>query len=261
MIMKPSRYSPGLRQIAPPPGKRAGQMTSTAMTDADTTLNQTGDGLNRVVARIASGRGRMIKAKGGKIKAAVQSLRALNDQMGSDRDTDRSIFRKQVKLQRDLQRLGVDYEGDEDNIGVITRRPLKDRKSMKKAEGGKVSSGMSALKQLAKKFEEALDSGDTEVSERLKRQMERLQPGSSKGVGKQSASSKEAVATFAKGGKVKAVPKVVESLQKKYSDLMSKVLESEEDTPEETLAELDKIHGRLEKLGHSPKPQKRVVDI
>jgi len=79
------------------------------------------------------------KAKGGKVKAAIQSLRALNDQLGSsDLATDRSIFRKQVKIMKELQSLGVDYEGDEDNVGVITRRPLKDRGSLKKAEGGKI---------------------------------------------------------------------------------------------------------------------------
>lgn len=83
------------------------------------------------------------------------------------------------------------------------------RRPMKKAEGGKVAAGLSALRQLAKKFEEALDMQDTDTANMIARKMEAIEPGSSKEVlSTRAANSDEQKArslklsTFAKGGKV-----------------------------------------------------------
>lgn len=183
--------------------RNAGPIKPETLSSTDSTLAETGDGLRKIVGRMNT-RGRVAASKGGKIKSAVRSLRALNDRIGGDRNVERSIVRKQEKLQRDLKRRGVDYEGDEDNIGTITRRPVKLRKY---AEGGKVGTAMSALKALAKKYQAALDSGDTLLARRLKRQLD--------AAGFKDLEEKvgnEKAATFAKGGKVSAVSKVAARL-------------------------------------------------
>lgn len=82
-------------------------------------------------------------------------------------------------------------------------------KVVKKAEGGKVKAGLASLRALAKKVQEALDAGDTELAKRIKRQMEGLQPGASKDL-EDAAADEEAIgaaktATFAEGGKVKGL--------------------------------------------------------
>lgn len=53
-------------------------------------------------------------------------------------------------------------------------------KITRKAEGGKVGTGMMALRALAKKFQEALDSGDEALAKRIQRQMEAMRPGITK---------------------------------------------------------------------------------
>jgi ribosomal protein S20 len=130
--------------------RNAGPIKS-AVSSADQSLTETGDGLRKVVGRIAS-RGRVAASKGGKIK--------------------------------------------------------------KYAEGGKVGSAMSALRMLAKKYRDALDMGDTDQAKRIARQMETMQSGSSKNITEPSSAERghsDKLATFAKGGKVKAVTDAVKS--------------------------------------------------
>lgn len=117
--------------------------------NTDQTTAETGEGLRKLVGRIASGRGRF--KKGGKVQ--------------------------------------------------------------KYKEGGKVGTAMSALQQLAKKYRQALDLDDTESATRISRQMERLEPGSSKKVSDSGEEArKDKLATFAKGGKVKGVDRVASRL-------------------------------------------------
>lgn len=88
--------------------------------------------------------------------------------------------------------------------GKGSRRPVG------KAEGGKISVGLNALRVLAKKFEEALDMQDSDTAGMIARKMEQIQPGSSKEVMDSRASVADdqkarnlKLSTFAKGGKVK----------------------------------------------------------
>jgi len=74
----------------------------------------------------------------------------------------------------------------------------KGGKIKKYAEGGKVGKAMSALQALAKKYQSALESGDTMLARRLKRQLD------SAGVKDPEVEvGEEKAKTFAKGGKVK----------------------------------------------------------
>lgn len=120
------------------------------LTGTDNTLAETGEGLRKVVGRVAS-RGRVAAAKGGKIK--------------------------------------------------------------KYAEGGKVGSAMAALQALAKRYQSALDSGDAMLARRLKRELELKKKG--EGLGEEPPAERKAredkLATFAKGGKVKAAAAAVKS--------------------------------------------------
>lgn len=80
-------------------------------------------------------------------------------------------------------------------------RNLVSRARRRFAEGGKVGGpAMTALRELAKKFEEALAAGDTVVAQRLKQQMELMQPGSTKGLENQPGPAPQ---TLKKGGRVK----------------------------------------------------------
>lgn len=193
-------------------GRNAGPIKANPVTEADNTLSETGEGLRRTIGRIAGG-GRY--AKGGRVKSIVSQLRSLQEALNTaDRATEKSIIRQQEKLQKELKSLGVDYEGDEDNVGTVTRTYPRPKKFK---EGGKVASGLSALQQLAKAYREALDMDDTEKALRLKRQMERVKPGSSKSVedpGKKA--SDEKVATFAKGGRVSRIKRMQEILARDF---------------------------------------------
>lgn len=89
---------------------------------------------------------------------------------------------------------------------------LKKKKVKKYAEGGKVGA-LSGLKTLAKKFENALEMEDHDQANRIARQMDSIEPGSSKNLKAKraadlSAVSTEKTATFAEGGKVKAISKL-----------------------------------------------------
>ncbi len=105
-------------------------------------------------------------------------------------------------------------------------------KIRKYAEGGKVGTAMSALRALAKKYQEALDSGDTMLARRLKKQMD--------SAGVQDPEEKignEKAATFAKGGKVKALTKVIRA---RMDDLEGYIREGVGSTREEARANLRK---------------------
>jgi hypothetical protein len=102
----------------------------------------------------------------------------------------------------------------------------------RKAEGGKVGSAMSALRLLAKKYQEALDSGDTALARRLKRQLD------SAGVeDPEEKVGNEKAATFAKGGKVKGIAKAIRA---RMDDLEGYVREGFGDTKEEAHENLRK---------------------
>jgi len=95
-------------------------------------------------------------------------------------------------------------------VGKIASRgrvaASKGGKIKKYAEGGKVGTAMSALRMLAKKYQEAIDSGDTMLARRLKKQLD------SAGVQTEDTRvGEEKAKTFAKGGKVKAVSDAVKS--------------------------------------------------
>lgn len=130
--------------------RNAGPIKQELLSGTDNTIAETGDGLRKVVGRIAS-RGRVAAAKGGKIK--------------------------------------------------------------KYAEGGKVGSAMSALQALAKRYQSALDSGDAMLARRLKRELELKKKG--EGLDEEPSAERKAredkLATFAKGGKVKAAAAAVKS--------------------------------------------------
>ncbi len=95
-------------------------------------------------------------------------------------------------------------------VGKIASRgrvaAAKGGKIKKYAEGGKVGTAMSALRMLAKKYQEAIDSGDTMLARRLKKQLD------SAGVQTEDTRvGEEKAKTFAKGGRVKAVTDAVKS--------------------------------------------------
>lgn len=106
----------------------------------------------------------------------------------------------------------------------------------KYAEGGKVGTAMSALRALAKKYQEALDSGDTGLARRLKKQLD------SAGVkDKEEEVGNQKAATFAKGGKVKGLAKVVRA---RMDDLEGYVREGVGSTREEAHENLRKAVAR-----------------
>lgn len=102
----------------------------------------------------------------------------------------------------------------------------------KYAEGGKVETAMTALKALAKKYQSALDSGDTVLARRLKKQLD------SAGVKDQEEEvGNQKAATFAKGGKVRGLAKAVRA---RMDDLEGYVREGFGKTREEAHADLRK---------------------
>lgn len=102
-------------------------------------------------------------------------------------------------------------EGLRKTIGKIAGRVIR------RKEGGKVGSAMSALQSLAKRYQAALDSGDEVLARRLKREME-LKKG--KPPEKESESTKKGredkLATFARGGKVGKIRGVTLGILKKH---------------------------------------------
>jgi hypothetical protein len=100
------------------------------------------------------------------------------------------------------------------------------------AEGGKVGSAMSALKALARKYQEALDSGDTVLARRLKKQLDLA------GIkDEETRVGEEKAQTFSKGGKVK---KLVKAFRARMDDLEGYVREGFGATKEEAHENLRK---------------------
>lgn len=150
-----------------------------AAAESDQTLNETGEGLRKLVGRLGGSRGRVAAAKGGKI--------------------------------------------------------------VKKAEGGKVGSAMSALQALAKKYQAALDMGDTALAARIKRQIKLESTESEK---TEEAVGNAKAATFAKGGKVEAARGTLKALHRRLRGLEGKM----------AYGELDKKTGRVK--GETPEQAK-----
>lgn len=103
------------------------------------------------------------------------------------------------------------------------------------AEGGKVGSAMAALRALAKKYQEALESGDTVLARRLKKQLDSAGvKDAEEEVGNQKA------ATFAKGGKVKGLRALSKAFRARMDDREGYVREGRGDTKEEAYENLRK---------------------
>lgn len=131
------------------------------------------------------------------------------------------------------------------------------------ADGGKVGTAVQAVRTLARRLKEALERDDKETAGRLIRQMEKLEPGSSKSLtADPSAKARsDKLATFAKGGKVrntaKASKAVLKSLQRRLRELEGKLAYGELDengivkgeTPEQKAAreEYDSLADEVEK--------------
>jgi hypothetical protein len=136
--------------------------------------------LRKLVGRVAS-RGRVAAARGGKIAAV------------------RGAMKKEKKPPKySIEPELTPKEKKEFDLVRYLNRPIK------KAEGGKVGSAMTALRQLAKEYKAAVMMDDKETADRIRRRMELVKPGSSREVDKASDQSgrETKLATFAKGGKV-----------------------------------------------------------
>jgi hypothetical protein len=135
-------------------------------------------------------------------------------------------------------------------IGSRTRLASKGGKIRKGyKEGGKVETGMMALKALAKKVEEALASGDNALAKRLKRQMELMKRGSSQtdDNAAELEVAEEKVATFAKGGKVTGVIALVRKMKKLQNELDHAGTPGHKNE-KMTNAEIDALIDRQEKI-------------
>lgn len=122
-------------------------------------------------------------------------------------------------------------------IGRITSRgrvaAAKGGKIKQYAEGGKVGSAMLALRALAKKYQEALEAGDTVLARRLKKQMDSAGvKDPEEEVGNQKA------ATFAKGGKVKGVKTLAKMFRARMDDKEGYIREGKGTTKEEAYKKL-----------------------
>lgn len=129
-------------------------------------------------------------------------------------------------------------EGLRQVVGRMGRRRIaasKGGKIKKYAEGGKVGTAMTALRALAKKYQEALDSGDTMLARRLKKQLDSAGvKDSEEEVGNQKA------ATFAKGGKVKGVKTLAKMFRARMDDREGYIREGKGATKEEAYEKLRK---------------------
>lgn len=131
--------------------------------------------------------------------------------------------------------------------------------SVKKyADGGKVSTGLQGIRTLARQLKEALDRDDKETAGRLIRRMEKLEPGSSKSLtadpGEKARGDK--LATFAKGGKVKAVAGLkakIHGLQKRFLEISDLLTTAEDGDANigDLEHEADEVVRKLEALGAS----------
>lgn len=161
---------------------------------ADASLADTGDGLRKVVGRM--GRRRIAAAKGGPIsRKGPRSNEKIDESINYNPMIDDA---GRASRRGSNQRYRV-RKGD----SKIKELVDFDRKRSGYAEGGKVGTAMTALRALAKKYQEALDSGDTMLARRLKKQLDSAGvKDAEEEVGNQKA------ATFSKGGKVKAIAKM-----------------------------------------------------
>lgn len=101
------------------------------------------------------------------------------------------------------------------------------------AEGGKVGTAMSALRALAKKYQSALESGDTVLARRLKKQLDSAGvKNPEEEVGNQKA------ATFSKGGKVRGVKSLVKMFRARMDDREGYIREGKGSTKEEAYKKL-----------------------
>lgn len=129
-------------------------------------------------------------------------------------------------------------EGLRNIVGRMSRGRIaaaKGGKIGRYAEGGKVGTAMSALRALAKKYQAALDSGDTVLARRLKKQLDSAGvKDAEEEVGNQKA------ATFAKGGKVKGAKKLLGMIRARMDDKEGYIREGLGKTKEEAHANLRK---------------------
>lgn len=135
------------------------------------------------------------------------------------------------------QSINESGEGLRQLVGRMSKRgrvaAAKGGKIKRYAEGGKVGTAMSALRALAKKYQEALESGDTVLARRLKKQLDSAGvKDPEEEVGNQKA------ATFAKGGKVKGVKSLAKMFRARMDDQEGYVREGKGATKEEAYKKL-----------------------
>jgi hypothetical protein len=209
--------------------RNAGPIKTAA--EADGSISETGEGLRQIVGRLAS-RGRIAAAKGGKIDAAKKALKGKKPKYSVEPEMT-------AKEKREF-----------DSVGYLN-------KPLKRAEGGKVSSAMSALKLLAKKYQHALDMGDDAQARRLKREIamkerairlsnQEITPADEGEMGARAEAAREKmkVGAFAKGGKVKATKSILKGLHRRLRTLEGKM----------AYGEIDKKTGRVK--GETPEQSK-----
>lgn len=121
-------------------------------------------------------------------------------------------------------------------VGRMSRGRIaaaKGGKIGKYAEGGKVGTAMSALRALAKKYQAALESGDLVLARRLKKQLD------SEGVkDPEEEVGNQKAATFAKGGKVRALQRLGKLFRARMDDKEGYIREGFGKTREEARAKL-----------------------
>lgn len=211
----------GRNQQSVPPRKRNHMVRNTGpikayetATAADQSINESGEGLRQLVGRMSK-RGRVAAAKGGKI-----------DSSGPKRRLGYRNARVDISVH--------DGKGNYEVASVPRKRaPQEASKRYRYAEGGKVGTAMNALRALAKKYQSALESGDTVLARRLKKQLDSAGvKDPEEEVGNQKA------ATFAKGGKVKGVKSLAKMFRARMDDREGYIREGKGATKEEAYKKL-----------------------
>lgn len=186
--------------------RNAGPIKPETLSSTDSTLAETGDGLRQIVGRM---RGRIAASKGGPITRGGPRK---NDRVeGSVRYNPIFDSASSATSRKDNQRYRV-RKGDEpikelvnfDRAREEVRRGRGKGPTKRYEEGGRVGTAMSALRALARKYQEALDAGDTLLARRLKRQLD-----SAGFKDPEEKLGNEKTATFSKGGKVKKLAKTI----------------------------------------------------
>jgi hypothetical protein len=161
-------------------------------------------------------------AKGGRIAAAQKSPLDL----GADPDTSAAgRATPPAGGNRPRNRKPGGFSGLMNDTGEVARSSADklSQKMTKFADGGKVGvarTALTRLQKLADQFNTALQAQDDEAVTRIARQLDAQQPGTSKKLLSQvaNAGADDKLATFAKGGKVSSIKRLVEEAKGIASD-------------------------------------------